>query len=168
MITSAQRREICRKAGQVRAQAFTSAYQKAARAAQPSALSAAAGRKSFAAACKRYGLDGAMEHLAKHRRAHPSKLERIVLAWLDAHNYAYEREVRVAGIYVDFLISGTRIVVEADGDRWHTLDPLHGQDRASRDLIHGMALTTAGYTLIRLEESAIKDGSAFIQLEEQL
>ena len=167
-MTPEQRREICRRAGQIRAQAFTSAYQKAARAAQRSEMSAAAGRKSFAAACKRYGLDGAMEHLAKHRRAHPTLLEQVVMTWLDTHYIAYEREVRIAGIYVDFHISGTRIVVEADGDRWHTLDPLHGQDRASRDLIHGMALTTAGYTLIRLKETAIKDGSAFIQLEAQL
>ena len=109
-----------------------------------------------------------MEHLAKHRRAHPSKLERIVLAWLDAHYYAYEREVRINGIYVDFLISGTRIVVEADGDRWHTLDPLHGQDRASRDLIHGMALTTAGYRVIRLSEHEIKKGEFAAILEAQL
>ena len=97
--------------------------------------------------------------LAAYRRAHPTKLERTVMAWLDEHYYSYEREVRIAGIYCDFLISKTRIIIEVDGHMAHTMHPLHGQDRASRDLIHGMAIATAGYTLIRLDESDIKNNT---------
>ena len=66
---------------------------------------------------------------------------------------------RIAGIYCDFLISKTRIIIEVDGHMAHTMHPLHGQDRASRDLIHGMAIATAGYTLIRLDESDIKNNT---------
>lgn len=158
-ITREQRSEICRKAGIARAKAFTPDYQRATRAALPREAAARGGRNAFAAACKRYGIDGALEHLAAYRRAHPTKLERTVMAWLDEHYYSYEREVRIAGIYCDFLISKTRIIIEVDGHMAHTMHPLHGQDRASRDLIHGMALATAGYTLIRLDESDIKNNT---------
>lgn len=168
MTSAEQRRENCRKAGKVRAQAFSSDYQKAARAAQTSESCAIRGRKAFAVMCARYGLDGAMEHLAKYRREHPSRLERIVMAWLDAHYIPYEREVRIAGVYVDFLISGTRQVIEVDGKMTHELHPLHGQDRAGRDAIHNMALLTHGYDVIRLDETGIRDGSGLRCLEHVL
>lgn len=167
-ITPERRREICRNAGLARAKQFTPESQRAARAAITSAECAKRGRKAFAALVAKHGIDHALDHLANHRRAHPSMLEQVVMTWLDEHYIAYEREVRIAGVHVDFLISGTRIVVEVDGKRFHTLDPLHGQDRASRDALHNMALTTHGYDVIRLDEAGIRDGSALRCLETHL
>lgn len=167
-LTPERRSQIARIAGLARARAFTPEYQRATRARQTSEMCAAKGRKAFAALVRKHGQAGALEHLAAYRREHPSKLEQTVMAWLDQHNISYEREPLVNGIYCDFLLTGTKTVIECDGAIWHELHPLHRQDRASRDLVHGMALATAGYTVIRLTGAAIEDGTFADTLREQI
>ncbi len=167
-ITPEQRRQIARLGGLARSKQFTSAYQKAARAKQTPESCATKGRKSFAVACAKFGLAGAMERFARRRREHPSELERIVRDWLDQQNIAHCREVICAGIYVDFLLDDGKTVIEVDGTTWHTLDPLHGEDRRGRDTIHEMVLTANGYRVIRLAEAAIKSGEFARILEVQL
>jgi very-short-patch-repair endonuclease len=168
MTLSQAQLEQRRAAGRARAKAFNSAYQVAARAQQSHESLAARGRKGFAALVRKHGKDKALEHLAEYRREHPTEIERRVAAWLDAHHVAYRREASVAGVYVDFLLDDGTTVLECDGAIWHANDPLHGQDRAGRDALHEMALAANGYRLIRLPEAAILDGSAFVQLEQQL
>lgn len=168
MTLSQAQLEQRRAAGRARAKAFDSDYQKAARAHQSYESLAARGRKAFQALVARHGRDGALEHLAQYRREHPTDIERSVATWLDEHQVAYQREVLVAGVWVDFLIDDGTTVIEVDGLKWHTNDPLHGEDRAGRDTLHEMALAANGYRLIRLTEADIHDGSAFTQLEQQL
>ena len=157
-----------RAAGKARARAFTPEYQRQARAHLSREALARGGRRTFQLMVSRYGRAHALDHLANYRREHPSDIERRVMDWLDQHSIAYQREANVAGVYVDFLLDDSTTVLECDGAIWHANDPLHGEDRASRDTLHEMALTANGYRLIRLPEAAILDGSAFAQLEQQL
>jgi len=157
-----------RAAGKARAKAFNSEYQRQARAHLSREDMARGGRHTFQLMVRRYGRAHALDHLAKYRREHPSDIERRVMDWLDQHSIAYQREVNVAGVWVDFLIDDGTTVIECDGKIWHENDPLHGEDREGRDTLHEMALTANGYRLIRLSETAIRDGSAFTQLEQQL
>lgn len=166
------RSEAARLGGLARAKQFTPESQAAAGKARASAFTAeyqsSAGKISYAKLVRQFGRAGAMERLSAWRRANPSKLEKQVMAWLDEHQIAYQREANCAEILVDFLLDDGTTVIEVDGYLWHTLAPLHGEDRAGRDAIHDMALIANGYRVIRLAEAAIKDGSAFTQLEGSL
>ena len=166
-LTPEQRREARRAAGRkgglARAKQFTSEFQRAARARVKRESLQAAGRKGYRRACETQGPDHAARRFANWRRAHPSPLEIIVRRWLDDLNEFYVSEAVLDGytIYPDFLLMGRGLVVECDGDGWHRM-------RADYDRWRDQLLRANGYTVLRLPEKKIRDGSALDTLKQQL
>ncbi len=163
MITTKQRREWGRLGGLKRAQQFTAESQRAARACVKTESLQAAGAAGFKAFCQKHGPEAAAKRFADWRREHPSILERIVRGWLDEWNVFYLSEAVVEGctVYPDFLILGLGLVVECDGRGWHAM-------RSEYDSWRDELLRAQGYTVLRLAESAIRDGSAREILERHL
>ncbi|MNS51707.1 hypothetical protein D3C72_843970 [compost metagenome] len=60
---------------------------------------------------------------------------------------AVEHQVRIGRFVVDFVLTGTRIVVEADGDYWHSFDEAKARDRRKNEQLHAL-----GYILYRIPE----------------
>jgi len=90
-------------------------------------------------------------------------LEIIVRRWLDDFNEFYVSEAVLDGytIYPDFLLMGRALVIECDGDGWHRM-------RADYDRWRDRLLQANGYTVLRLPEKKIRDGSALDILKQQL
>lgn len=119
------------------------------------------GKKGFLATAAKYGRDFAVRMAAAWRRSRePTDLESQVEAWLDEFQVRYERDAPVGGYFADYLLRDFSLVVEVDGHVWHTNHRLHGQDRVSHDKRKDKVLRRQGYTVLRLPESAIRDGSA--------
>lgn len=128
---------------------------------------AAAGRLGWQALIGKVGIAGAVERLHTWKLAHPSELETVAaraLAGLGlAEGEHYERDARVSAdppIFGDFVFRVRRLIVEVDGRRWHTNDPLHGEDRLARDVRRDRLLTAAGWRVVRLDERTVRDGAA--------
>lgn len=150
--------EGCRRGGQARAKSFTPEYQRQARARVKRESLQAAGRRGQQRLLERHGEEFRAECLAIHRRAHPSDLEIIVMAWLHRLGVSYLRDVRIGPYFADFLVE--RTVIEVDGEHWHTNNGHHGEDRETRDRAKDEILRALGYTVIRLSEASIRDESA--------
>lgn len=91
---------------------------------------------------------------AHHKFAHNfrrTSIERKIASVLDELGVCYEWNVALLGRFcVDFLLTDYPLVIECDGDYWHSL-PL--QQR--RDAAKNEAIPAAGYCLLRLTETAI-------------
>lgn len=162
----AQLREWARQGGRKRAEQFTPESQRAARAHVKRESLQESGRRGQAVMLARHGEAFRTEHLAEHRRLHPSDLEIVVLGWLHEMRVPFRRDVPVAGgrFFIDLTFD--RIALEVDGRHWHTNNGHHGEDREARDAEKDQVLAEAGYTVIRLDEAAIRDGSARTRLAE--
>ena len=127
------------------------------------------GKKGWQATVARYGRLFASQVLAKWRRDHPSQLERTVIAWLDDFQVTYQREVQIGDdrsvAFADFVLVDLDLIIEVDGERWHTRDPLHGEDRPRRDAQKARLFRRYGYKVLRLSEKAIRSGKAHDMLD---
>ena len=127
----------------------------------PNGWCSANGKKGFLATAAKYGRDFAVRMAAAWRRSRqPTDLESQVEAWLDEFQMHHERDAPVGGYFADFLLCDLDLIVEVDGHVWHTNHQLHGQDRVTHDKRKDKALRRQGYTVLRLPESAIRNGSA--------
>lgn len=82
--------------------------------------------------------------------------ERIVKEFLISQNIPFEQQIIIKNIgVVDFLINGI-LVVECDGDYWHSL-PIN----KLRDWRKGFLLRLNGYPLLRFWEHEIKKGGSW-------
>lgn len=159
----AKLREAGRKGGLARAKQFTTESQRAARACVKRESLQRAGAAGYKRACETQGPDHAARRFANWRRANPSPLEIIVRRWLDDLNEFYISEAVLEGftIYPDFLLTGRALVIECDGDGWHRM-------RADYDRWRDRLLRANGYTVLRLPEKQIRDGSALEILKSHL
>lgn len=154
-----QRRAAGRKGGLARAAQFTSESQSAARAhVRPESLSRA-GKRGYLVTVTRYGPQHAADKLAAYRRAHPTSLEKILIAWLDDLGVTYRREYAVEGCYFDFYLPEHTLLIEVDGAAWHG-QTVHGEDRVSRDTWKTHTAAWGGYRLLRLAEAEMTTGAA--------
>jgi very-short-patch-repair endonuclease len=69
----------------------------------------------------------------------------------DAIGINYERQAKIGRWSVDFLLRESRIVVECDGDYWHSRPEV-----VARDIRKNADLEERGYAVIRLNESEIR------------
>ena len=129
-----------------------------------SAHMASIGARGWAALVANKGVDAAADRLHLWRLDHPSSLEQIVDAALSGMGYDdgpdYERDAAVCEdppVYGDFVFAGLRLVIEVDGRRWHTNDPLHGEDRLARDEQRDARLEAAGWRVIHVHEAIVRD-----------
>lgn len=127
-----------------------------------------AGRAGYDAVVEKYGVAQVAEWAAKHRRQHPSGLESVVAGWLNSLGVGFVSEqLLMLGsdyIFPDFYIENRRLIVEADGEVWHTNSELHGEDREQRQRERDAKINVAGLRIIHLKEAEIKDGTGFERL----
>ena len=87
-------------------------------------------------------------------RRRSSALETTVANVLDALGINYERQAFVAGTFPDFLIPDRNLILECDGEYWHSR-PGRKEYDARRDA----RLEAIGYRVLRLPEENITSGA---------
>jgi very-short-patch-repair endonuclease len=83
----------------------------------------------------------------------PTSIEKIVYQYLEEKNIIFERQKSIAFYLLDVYIPSLNLVIEADGEYWHSLP-----DRIRLDKAKDGYLKNRGYKLIRLPESKILSG----------
>jgi very-short-patch-repair endonuclease/transposase len=85
-----------------------------------------------------------------------TSLEQKFIDWADTNNiaYVYQFQIRKNWHRYDFLLSGTNIIVEMDGDFWHSL-PEH----VDRDAKFDETARRHGYTVVRIRESVVQSNN---------
>ena len=90
-----------------------------------------------------------------------TSIERKVYETLLEKGVIFEKEKLIGGSYfVDVYIPSLNLVVECDGEYWHSLP-----DRIEKDKRENLFLKENGYNLVRLSESEINDGSYLNKLK---
>jgi very-short-patch-repair endonuclease len=84
--------------------------------------------------------------------ANPSSLERTVAVLLETLGIVYEAQKRIGRYYADFYVPSKQLVIECDGEYWHSQQVAHD---AKRDAF----MRSQGYTVLRLSEQSIRTGT---------
>lgn len=85
----------------------------------------------------------------------PTSIEKKVYEELKARGLLFEKQKLINGRFlVDAYIPSLNLVIEADGNYWHSLEKVKKRDKTKNAY-----LTKCGYKLLRLSETEIKDGS---------
>ena len=85
----------------------------------------------------------------------PTSIEKTLYDYLLLKGILFERQKLINDkFYVDAYIPSLNLVIEADGNYWHTLDKTIKKDKAENAY-----LKKCGFNLIRLTEDEIKSGS---------
>lgn len=96
-------------------------------------------------------------------RAHPTSLERSVESLLRVLSVMSISQYRVGRYLVDFYLPEYKLVIECDGEYWHSRPGAVQRDKARDRYIRGL-----GYRVLRLPERAIKAGKAADALRARL
>jgi very-short-patch-repair endonuclease len=81
-----------------------------------------------------------------------------VASALDAYGIAYEAQTRIGRYLADFYVPGKCLVIECDGDYWHS-------QRVAHDGKRDAFLRGQGYGVLRLSERSIRGGSFLSKLK---
>jgi len=101
---------------------------------------------------KRIGLIGVQKQQSSKE---PTSIEKKVYNELKAQGVLFERQKLINGKFlVDAYIPSLNLIIEADGDYWHSLPRVMKKDKAENAY-----LKKCGYNLLRLPEHEINDGS---------
>lgn len=85
----------------------------------------------------------------------PTSIEKKLYKELMDRGLLFEKQKLINGKFlVDAYIPSLNLIIEADGDYWHSLDRVVKKDKAENAY-----LTKCGYKLLRLTESEIIEGS---------
>lgn len=113
-----------------------------------------AGAKGFAALVAKYGIDSALDKLREHRLNHPTDIEQVIIALLDAEHISYKREFPLKTedgiLFYDFAFDN--VLVEVDGTYWH-----QKSEAKERDAYKDAVAVAQGFILVRIKEERIKD-----------
>jgi len=97
-----------------------------------------------------------MKGLLKQQNSkEPTSIEKKVYNELKTRGLLFETQKLINGKFiVDAYIPSLNLIIEADGDYWHSLDRVVKKDKAENAY-----LTKCGYNLLRLSEHEINNGS---------
>jgi len=91
----------------------------------------------------------------------PTSIEKIVYDFLKAKGIIFEKQRLINNKFlVDVYIPDLNLVIECDGDYWHSLERVKKKDKAENAY-----LTKCGYNLTRLSEEEINNRSFINKLE---
>lgn len=99
----------------------------------------------------------------KIKNGHRTDIEQIVEDFLISHGIPYDFEFRIGKYTVDFALSLSMVIIECDGEYWHSKGNQPQKDRERDKIISGN-----GWTIIRLPGKCIKDGSFVDMLSNML
>ena len=116
-------------------------------------------RRGWQALVDGRGLFGAHDVLRQWRLAHPSELEQIVADALNGLGAEYEREVVLTDgerfSTLDFTVG--KVAIEVDGAMMHGGKLTH-EKQSTYDAIKAELCQQAGFRLVRLPESVVRNG----------
>ena len=108
-----------------------------------------ASRQSVLRALREHGIEIKRLHYSMPRE---TTIETLLYRELERRNVPFARQQVVDGRYlVDALITGARIVIECDGDYWHSLP-----GRPELDAKRQKYLQSRGYIVLRFSEAVLK------------
>ena len=85
----------------------------------------------------------------------PTSIEKKVYDELKRRGFLFEKQKLINGKFlVDAYIPRLNLIIECDGNYWHSLDKVKKKDKAENAY-----LKTCGFNLLRLSESEVKDNS---------
>src|SRR3990167_6045896 len=85
----------------------------------------------------------------------PTSIEKIVYNFLKSKGIIFEKQKFIEGKFiVDVYIPDFNLIIECDGNYWHSLDKVIKRDKAKNAY-----LSACGYNLLRLSETEINNGS---------
>lgn len=85
----------------------------------------------------------------------PTSIETTVSQWLTDWRIKFEQQARIGRYLCDFLIPASRQVIECDGTYWHGIPKVRARDERK-----DINLIQLGYSVTRLPEANIRDGTA--------
>lgn len=89
------------------------------------------------------------------QQANSTSIERIVYDFLLSQGVIFEKQKIINERFiVDIYVPDHNLIIECDGEYWHTLDRVAKKDKAENAY-----LDKCGFSLIRLTEQEIKNGS---------
>ena len=94
-----------------------------------------------------------------YRSARFSDLERIVAEQLSSQDVKFIRQFKIGRYYVDFFIPSHNIVIEAEGDFWHSSRKQKAKDRRRDD-----SFQSHGYRVIHIKEHDIRTNNIAVRL----
>jgi len=106
----------------------------------------------------------AQARLKQSRSKEPTSIERKLYAELKARGLLFEKQRLINGHFVvDAYIPFLNLIIEADGDYWHSLPRV-----VKRDKSKNAYLTKCGFNLLRLTETEINDDSFKLKLDRSI
>jgi len=104
---------------------------------------------------KKLMLNGLCWNCYKHSNP-KSSIEKLMAKELSKIGIIFEEQVPYHGMFLDFYLPEFNIVIECDGEYWHSLP-----DNKKRDKKKEALLSQEGYNLLRFSEKEIKDNVTF-------
>lgn len=97
-------------------------------------------------------------------RKRPTRIEKELYSYLERQKVRFYKQRLIKGKFlVDAYVPKHNLVIEADGDYWHSLE-----HNAKRDKARNAYLTKCGYKVLRLKEADILSGVFKQQVKEVL
>ena len=93
----------------------------------------------------------------------PTGIERKLYKKLEELGLEFRRQAKIAGWLVDAYIPDLNLVIEADGDYWHSLPEVIKRDQLKVD-----KLKDVGYSVLRLKGSVINSGKFENMIESRI
>lgn len=101
---------------------------------------------------KRIGIIGLIK---QQNSKEPTSIEKIVYELLKSRGIIFEKQKLINGRFlVDAYIPDLNLIIECDGNYWHSLDRVKNKDKAENAY-----LDKCGYKLLRLSEEEIISGT---------
>jgi len=108
--------------------------------------------KKLASFYRKIGLMGVQK---QQNNKEPTSIEKKVYDELKRRGFLFEKQKLINGKFlVDAYIPRLNLVVEVDGNYWHSLDRVKKKDKAENAY-----LKTCGFNMLRLSGSEVKDNS---------
>mgnify|MGYP001594210276 CR=1 FL=1 len=99
--------------------------------------------------------DGYKSLIKQQTSKEPTSIEKKVYEELKNRGLLFEKQKLVNGKFlVDAYVPSLNLIIEADGDYWHSLEKVQKRDKAKNAY-----LTKCGFNLLRLSETEINNGS---------
>jgi len=94
----------------------------------------------------------------------PTSIEKKLYEELKNRGILFEKQRLINGKFlVDAYIPSLNLVIEADGDYWHSLNRVKKHDKAKNAY-----LTKCGYSLLRITGTEIRDDTFKLKLDEEI
>lgn len=93
---------------------------------------------------------------AMHKKKKDTTIELMIKDVIEKNNFKYEREKSIGKYRCDFYLPEYNLIVECDGDYWHSLPEV-----AARDIKKDHFLTEKGYKIARIKECEIRENASF-------